>query len=254
MRARLALGILFLLIAVPSWAQSQSVRVLAAEAAVRLNPEQQSTVLVTVPVGTVLELGGEQRGEWYPVILPPDASGLRRSGYVLATAVEPLSKLSVLNQPLAPSPTPRAAAANSLAEWQWRYDQALAKRRAGRAKFWSGWGVFTAGAFLHAFGQRKDCVDWQTPYIPGQGIFFGRDCVTHSEPMKWAGIGTEIGGLTLVIWGGNQTADANKQLKALEATKAVGGVVSFSAGLKGPVELQASSGVHSLSVALAVRW
>lgn len=252
MRGRLAPSILFLLVATTSWAQSQNVRVLATDAAIRLNPEQQSTVLMNVPPGTVLEVSGERRGEWYPVILPPDASGLRRSGYVLATAVEPVS------QPGTRAATPATASpagtpTTSASDWQRTYDQALAKRRGGRAKFWAGWGVFGAGAFLHAIGQRQDCSQYQTPYIPGQGIYFGEVCRTHSEPMKWAGIGSEIGGMTFVFWGGSQTADANRQIRALEAVRP-SEAVSFRIDLKPGVQLQASTGARSSSMALMVRW
>lgn len=70
-----------------------SVRVTAGEAAVRLNPAPESPVIATFTAGTILEVTAKERvTEWYGVVLPADAGGLRRYGYVAASLVEPFTQ------------------------------------------------------------------------------------------------------------------------------------------------------------------
>ena len=63
------------------------VRVLAAEAMVRVTADPNSLTLARVPGGTVLEMRSKE-GAWYSVWLPGETPGLRRLGYVAASDVE----------------------------------------------------------------------------------------------------------------------------------------------------------------------
>ncbi len=74
-------------------ASADAVRVLAAEATVRVTADPNSLTLATVPAGTVLEVKGKE-GAWYSVWLPGE-SGLRRLGYVAASDVERLLAIAV---------------------------------------------------------------------------------------------------------------------------------------------------------------
>lgn len=81
-------AILTLLLAAPAAAQ-KTVRVVADDAALRLQPDMASPVLLVVAAGTVLEIE-RREADWYGVLLPADAQGLRRHGYIPASLVENL--------------------------------------------------------------------------------------------------------------------------------------------------------------------
>lgn len=94
---------------------AETIRVTAKRANIRLHPDANSTVLVTVDAGTVLE-ADEKSGPWYRVLLPPDSNGFRRSGYILESLVEGVpeapraTKLpETPNAPQGAQPTERAA-------------------------------------------------------------------------------------------------------------------------------------------------
>jgi hypothetical protein len=86
----------------------ETVRVTAADTAVYLRPDPTSPVVLRVAVGTLLDV--ERRdGDWYPVVLPPDAQGLRRFGFVQASAVERVAPATPAERPpqrLPPAPPP----------------------------------------------------------------------------------------------------------------------------------------------------
>lgn len=64
-----------------------TVRVVSAEATIRLNKEETSAAVAVVKIGTVLEVQSHD-GDWYGVLLPPDPSGVARFGYVSGRDVE----------------------------------------------------------------------------------------------------------------------------------------------------------------------
>jgi hypothetical protein len=102
------LVVAFLVVAHPVGADS--VRVTAAQAAVRLNPAAESPIIGTFKAGTILEIKGKE-GEWYGVLLPADAQGLRRYGYVEGSLVEPFDERAGMSKPDAaqrPPQTPPA--------------------------------------------------------------------------------------------------------------------------------------------------
>jgi hypothetical protein len=80
----------FLLGASATFAVAQTVRVTAADATIYLNPDASSPAMTVVKAGTLLETAG-LKGEFFIVVLPADASGLRRMGYIAASAVEPVA-------------------------------------------------------------------------------------------------------------------------------------------------------------------
>lgn len=144
---RIVPGFLVLLLALPAAALgAEWVRVVKDDAALRLNPESTSVVLVQLKIGTVVEVTRKQ-GPWYAVILPPDNAGLRRSGFVSSDDVEPYEMPEAggagqsaapavatppLSQLLASSAAPAARPRPQLApDWQDRYDAATSKRNIG---------------------------------------------------------------------------------------------------------------------------
>jgi hypothetical protein len=66
---------------------SQTLRVTAPEAGVRLYPDERSPVIATVKAGTLLELKAKMDA-WYAVLLPAGDRGLRQYGFVKEGLVE----------------------------------------------------------------------------------------------------------------------------------------------------------------------
>lgn len=67
-------------------ATADTIRVIASQASVRLQPDPNSQVIETVAAGVVLEIRGLQ-GNWYVVVLP-SAQGAQRIGYISVSDVE----------------------------------------------------------------------------------------------------------------------------------------------------------------------
>jgi len=70
-------------------AKTATVRVVAPEASVRLQADPAAQPIATVKAGTLLEVKFHE-GDWYGVLLPADANGLRQYGFVAANQVEPV--------------------------------------------------------------------------------------------------------------------------------------------------------------------
>jgi hypothetical protein len=88
MKRRVIPGIMFLILSFATArlaAAADTVRILAAQAAIHLNADPNSLTVATIPAGTVLEVHGRQ-GSWYAVWLPSDRQGgPRRLGYLAAS-------------------------------------------------------------------------------------------------------------------------------------------------------------------------
>ncbi len=78
------------LAATSALAQGQRVRIKIGPTNVYEHPRPGSDVITTLPEGTVLE-ALKREGGWYWVVLPRDANGVRRAGYVPVYAVDALS-------------------------------------------------------------------------------------------------------------------------------------------------------------------
>jgi hypothetical protein len=106
-RCPLSFGILVLLMtcgAARAASAADNVRVLASQAAIRLNADPGSLTIATVPAGTILEVNAVQ-GDWYAVWLPADSpTGTRRLGFLARSDAELLSP---------PSPPPQSAPVQS---------------------------------------------------------------------------------------------------------------------------------------------
>ena len=72
----------------------ETVRVIVAEAEVRVTADPNSVSLLRVPGGTILDVKAKESA-WYSVWLPGTAQGLRRLGYVAASDVERFSASTV---------------------------------------------------------------------------------------------------------------------------------------------------------------
>jgi hypothetical protein len=86
-RCFVVLAILALLLPSFASAASDSVRVTAQNASVRLKPDTHSIVIVKVGAGTVFDVIARQ-GNWFEVSLPLSENGLRRTGFISGTVVE----------------------------------------------------------------------------------------------------------------------------------------------------------------------
>lgn len=76
-------------VSAPAFAQTEGTVRMVRNAVILEAPRGDSPVLGTIPAGSVLEVLG-QEGNWFAVLLPPDMSTARRSGWVNAQLVEPL--------------------------------------------------------------------------------------------------------------------------------------------------------------------
>jgi hypothetical protein len=83
--------VMFALLAVAVPAQAQQFRVIAADASVRLFPKEDSELVATLPLGTLVTVDNRS-GDWYAVYLEPDAAGVRRYGYMLVRHLEQIDK------------------------------------------------------------------------------------------------------------------------------------------------------------------
>ena len=81
-----------------------TLRVVSGSAAVTTRPALKANVVAAVPPDTVLELLDSEQG-WFWVLLPPDAHGTRRAGWISAGEVEVLTG----TPPLTSVDRPRAA-------------------------------------------------------------------------------------------------------------------------------------------------
>lgn len=86
-RWRLVAGLVVVWSLCAAAASAQTVRVKIGPANVYERPRASSDVVTSVPEGTVLEVL-QREGPWYWVLLPRDAHGTQRSGYVPAYVVE----------------------------------------------------------------------------------------------------------------------------------------------------------------------
>jgi hypothetical protein len=100
-KARFACGVrltvaalIVLIVAGVASAGQDSVRVKAGSAPIHERERMGSQVLATVPAGTVLEVLRRDEG-WFWVVLPADANGTRRVGYIEAFLVEVLTPSGV---------------------------------------------------------------------------------------------------------------------------------------------------------------
>lgn len=84
---RYSLLIICVLALSTSYAQSQTVRVVQLKGEIRLNPTEDALLLSTVSAGTVLDVIKE-RGDWYEIWLPPDETGMKRTGFIHERYVE----------------------------------------------------------------------------------------------------------------------------------------------------------------------
>lgn len=189
----------------PGLAQTRSVRVTASEAVVRLKPDPQSPAITTVKVGTLFTVSGQQ-GEWYEVLLPAPAESSSPRGYVLAELVEPFAGEPTVPSRLAlpgvVSPPPAAALP---ANWQVRYDRAVERKRAGRAKARVGMPSMWAGVALTVYASIKSSKD---------------EYDDRFSPLMGAGLGLWGGGLYFYARGWLEMGAATQELMRLETERA----------------------------------
>ncbi len=90
---------LIVLMTVPTLAQSGNgkVRIIVESANVRLEPNPDSKIMTSVPMGAILTVSF-QKGEWFMVELPKNAQGITVTGYLHQSSVEVISPVAPAQQ------------------------------------------------------------------------------------------------------------------------------------------------------------
>lgn len=228
-------------------AHAQSLRVTAPEAAVRLQPNAQADVLIKITIGTLLESKGRE-GEWYAVLLPPDSQGLQRYGYIPATAVE-VVQAGIPNLPSAPAaaaPQPALKPPTPLPlDWQQRFDRAVDKKSAGRAKIIGGSIAGAIGAIMSLRTVANE-----------ELVCAGLGCTIQQRqtyPYRYPALATSGASLFLITWGGQQVSSANREIIALEQERrnAIGAQIQVSVARHFALMLGVK---ESVVIGLAASW
>jgi hypothetical protein len=230
-------------------AQTKSVRVIAAGAAVLREPDPKSATIITIPLGTVMEVAAERAG-WYEVWLPAVADRPRSRGFIAASLVEPFAptgRAASDSTLRGASSSPGSGAAVPDAEWQGRYDRAVGRKRAGTVKTWIGGPAALAGGVLVWY-------------------YFIKMAVADTEeerrryleiPRLAPAYGLAGGGAALLIWGQRQVGRANADLLLLEVERgAVQPGGAFSQSMPPVRETRGRPVVApaGMSVAVRVSW
>lgn len=187
---------------------AQTLRVVAAEAVIRTQPDRTSAGIATVKRGTVLDAQGRW-GEWYMVSIPGEPGTPPRTGYVAASDVA------------TPSAAPTAALGRGPlpADWQARYDRAHARLVTGKALPWVGLGVGLGGMTGTAVYVIRNM---KTECSGSSGYYGAVSCQTsYNRKLAALGIlGSAGAGLTLVAIGVREERSAKRELDELEREKA----------------------------------
>lgn len=197
LRASIFLALVLLSV---SNAYAQTVRVVAGDAAVRLKPDPNSSVIATVQAGAILQVRSKE-GFWYSVSLPAESQGVLRVGYISVTDVEVFGSSGSLTTP----PANPAAGSLSQADWKARFDQIQRRRSAGKKKFWIGTIAESVGLGLLAY--------WSTNEVTCDR-FNCYDSISYG--VANAGGYLLLGGGVISTWGIFQWIFANGDLNALE--------------------------------------
>ena len=203
---------------------AQTLRVIANDAPVRLQPDPNSTVIATVKAGTVLDTKGKQ-GNWYLVALSDDGgTSVLRAGYVAITDVEEFRATtspgvrparSPVNPPPASFNPPASPTASS--DWQARYDRAQARHASGWKKFWIATALGGAGAVMIGYYS----------YQGGKAASAGITCIDNtcyaaplpSESIAAAGSLLLVGGGVFSVWSAVDWIKSRSELQRLEFEK-----------------------------------
>lgn len=149
------------------------IRVIASAANIRLKPTVQSAILLTAPLGAVLDVI-RQEESWYFVQLPPNKDGIVVTGFIHQSVVEVIeatNEIKKVEEKLAEQPgekpiiknpnleTTASLRGKSLSEkekhflatdsyystWRERLDQAKAEQKGVKKWMWIGGGVALVG-------------------------------------------------------------------------------------------------------------
>jgi hypothetical protein len=216
---------------------AQSIRVTSDDAVVYVGASESSAVLARPPRGSILELARTE-GEWYVVLLAPDAQELRRYGYLRTRQAEAAGA----GTPATAPPTaaaPRAAPPALAPDWDARYRAAQSKKASGRAKFWSGIVALAGGAgLLAAMTVKMTDLEGPTDECSAQN-----PCPEYAWGAG-AAAGMLAGGGILISRGKRQARAADEELIQLRTERAN---LKSHAGIAIPLD---TSGRHRASLIL----
>jgi hypothetical protein len=127
-----------------------SLRVTTADAVVRIAATDDASIVASPGLASILEVARTE-GDWHVVLLPADAQGLRRYGYIHRRHAELVERGVVPDAPKKPALTiPDVAAVGLAPDWQARFRAAEARRSSGKAKVVAGIVTLAAGGALLA--------------------------------------------------------------------------------------------------------
>jgi hypothetical protein len=212
---RVTLGLAFLtVVLLASDSSAQSIRVTSDDAVLYVAASERSAVVARPPRGSILELARTE-GDWYVVLLAPDAQGLRRYGYLRTRQAEAAAGAGT---PAAAPPTaaaPRAALPALAPDWDARFRAARSKKASGRAKFWSGVVALAGGAGLLAVMTMK----MTESEGPTGECSYQNPCPEYAWGLGAAG-GLLAGGGILTARGKRQARAADEELIQLRTERA----------------------------------
>ena len=160
----LALAIFLFGTAGPVFSLDSKVRVTASKANIRLRPDTQSAVVMSVPLGAVLDVI-KKEGDWYFVKLPPDEKSIVVTGYLHQITVEVVEEANPPAEPVqeqkpkevAPVVQEKPVQSVSAKEkhfletdpyyqtWRNNLEQARKERGGTKKWFWIGGGAMLVG-------------------------------------------------------------------------------------------------------------
>jgi hypothetical protein len=186
-----------------------TVRVIDANAAIRVAALDDAPVIASPALASVLEMARSEDG-WYVILLPADAQGLRRYGYLRQRFAERVDRNSVGADATKPALIIPRAAVTLAPDWQTRFRAAQARKSGAKAKVGTGIAVLAAGGALLGMiaykmgssrGPRGECSDLNPCYEYAWGM--------------GGGAGLLIAGGMLVSRGRGQIGAADAELLRL---------------------------------------
>ena len=227
----------------PRIAAGQEVRVIAQEAAVRLDPSPNSVVIMNVTVGTMLEFV-QQSGAWFIVNLPNEPGYPRRIGYISASDAELFGVLPPKTDSTPPARedpeplqrvAPPAQGLGMPLEWQERYDRAVSRRSGGKRKLWMGVGGIVASWAVLQFVYTVPVVTDFSDLSAWTAAVNNRETALRVTQAVW------VGGAGLSVWGLIEWLGAKGDISDLEIERRRSRAATLAIPLGSP---QASGDTH----------
>ena len=176
----------FIIFSTNIYSQEAKIRIVKAEAVLRLEPNPESAVIKNLPLGSEYNVE-EIVGEWIKIGLLPNEEGIMITGYVhisfvrLSTAGTPKPTIQEKILPEKSEPIqiekPKPVSSQQMDEdfltWRNKLELAKTKKRTGRTVFWIGFGVWAIAFLGEQYAYNNYYYYDSTPYLVVYGISLG---------------------------------------------------------------------------------